>query len=176
MSQALKFLNKAREIESSLAASFLFVSESRLSLNAEVEESTAEEDMKDHVDLKFKIEIKIDVKGRKKLNRKDDQFSYEFTYVEILNVNGDRGWLYGDADYFAFEDEAVFWMISKKTLIYLVEKNTIKKFTTEPTEWHCYKRPDRSKEATVLVPFDLIRAQSELTIPKIKNIIRPQNA
>ena len=66
---------------------------------------TEEEDCNEHWDLKIN-EIKIDVKAIKK----NDE---NIHFVEFKNVLGKKGWLYGDADGFAFETED-YWIEVKK--------------------------------------------------------------
>ena len=61
--------------------------------------STKDEDMYLHWDLK--IEAKIDVKSLKKQSREDVMYNENFHWVETQNVRGDKGWLYGEADFFA---------------------------------------------------------------------------
>ena len=76
--------------------------------------STRDQDVYEHWDVK--IDIKIDVKAMRKINRDDQTPNENFHYVEIKNVNGDKGWLYGDADYFAFEMKDYYVMVSKVKL------------------------------------------------------------
>ena len=66
---------------------------------------TEEEDYNEHWDLEVGG-IKIDVKAIKK----DDE---NIHFVEFKNVLGKKGWLYGDADGFAFETKD-YWIEVKK--------------------------------------------------------------
>jgi len=70
-----------------------------------IELPTEEEDYSEHWDVKVNG-IKIDVKAIKK----DDE---NIHYVEFKNVLGKKGWLYGDADGFAFETKD-YWIEVKK--------------------------------------------------------------
>ena len=66
---------------------------------------TEEEDYSEHWDVEING-IKIDVKAIKK----DDE---NIHFVEFKNVLGKKGWLYGDADGFAFETKD-YWIEVKK--------------------------------------------------------------
>ena len=70
-----------------------------------VEWPTEEEDIQEHWDVKIGGK-KIDVKAIKK----NDE---NIHFVEFRNVQGKKGWLYGDADGFAFETED-YWIEVKK--------------------------------------------------------------
>ena len=70
-----------------------------------VELPTEKEDYSEHWDVKVNG-IKIDVKAIKKDNE-------NIHYVEFKNVLGKKGWLYGDADGFAFETKD-YWIEVKK--------------------------------------------------------------
>ena len=75
--------------------------------NFSVTKSTLQQDRMEHWDFEI-IKIlnsgfykrKIDVKGIKKIN---GEFTDEFIFLEIQNVGGGKGWLYGQADGIAFQ-------------------------------------------------------------------------
>lgn len=75
------------------------------SLYKNVRYPTEEEDCKEHWDVEVSG-FKIDVKAIKK----NDE---NIHFVEFRNVQGNKGWLYGDADGFAFETED-YWIEVKK--------------------------------------------------------------
>ena len=77
----------------------------------EVGRSSKEQDVNEHWDVKLKYnglkeDVRIDVKGVKSERG-------EYHYLEILNVRGDAGWLYGEADAFAFETNN-YWILVEK--------------------------------------------------------------
>ena len=74
-------------------------------LYTNVEWPTEMQDIKEHWDVKVEG-YKIDVKAIKK----DDE---NIHFVEFKNVQGKKGWLYGDADGFAFETKD-YWVEVKK--------------------------------------------------------------
>jgi len=67
-------------------------------------------------------EYHFEVKARKKLRRQDKDYADSFLWVEIKNVRGDSGWLYGDADIIVAERENDFLLVSRKNLVDLAEK------------------------------------------------------
>jgi hypothetical protein len=80
-----------------------------------VEKSTKQEDCNEHFDWILQVSntlttIRVDVKSRKKLNRRDENPNDAFVWVEFKNGEGDPGWLYGGADWIAFEQEGC-WLI-----------------------------------------------------------------
>ena len=64
----------------------------------------------------------VDVKSRKKVKRKDDNINDELIWIEFKNVQGKNGWLYGAANFIAFEREHSFLIVSRPALAKLCEK------------------------------------------------------
>lgn len=89
-------------------------------LGGTCEKSTKEEDMYHHIDFWWnspkKGEIGIDVKGVKKKNRKDKEVDDTIHWVEIQNVKGNKGWIYGDAEYIAFRTLSHIIFVKTKVL------------------------------------------------------------
>lgn len=87
--------------------------------------ATKEQDMKDHWDIMVNLDnkaVKIDVKSIKKENRNDILPNENYHWVEITNVNGDTGWLYGDSDLIAFEVEDYFVLVGTLKLRKFLER------------------------------------------------------
>tara|TARA_Y100000593_G_scaffold81196_1_gene151847 strand:- start:1609 stop:2064 length:456 start_codon:yes stop_codon:yes gene_type:complete len=115
---------------------------------------TEEEDCNEHWDLKIN-EIKIDVKAIKK----NDE---NIHFVEFKNVLGKKGWLYGDADGFAFETEDYWIEVKKEDLQEMVHDKCIDKVKG----WDFYElatRPGAKDLFTKVKTIDLCY------IGKIKN-------
>ena len=109
-------------------------------------ESTLDEDRHGHFDLIISTHIKVDVK-RIKCNDENH------AYVELKNVQGNLGSLYGDADYFAFETKDYFIMVDKvKLQEFIAEKCKAKERCTRPEIYKLYNRADKPLERTVLIP------------------------
>jgi hypothetical protein len=146
------YLRKGREVERKFASFF-----------DNVELSTEEEDMKGHFDLS--VTSRIDVKGLKKVNRSDDAPDENLHWLEIKNVNGGYGWVYGEADYFAFETIDYFVVVSKEGVQQLLKDLVEKKYTKEPKLYRLYSRKDRKDVLTLVKTIDLIY-YSEILVKK----------
>jgi len=121
----------------------------------EIREASKEEDMVEHWDIN--LSLRFDVKAIKKVNRFDDKPNENIHWVEIKNVNGDKGWLYGEAEYFAFETED-YWVIVEKVKLqeFVAEKYKDKERSTTPTLYKLYKREGRKDTITLVKTLDLI--------------------
>lgn len=76
--------------------------------------------MWNHIDLFYTKNDKtysIDVKSMKKSNRKDATPDDQIHWIELQNVRGNPGWIYGKADFIAFELMNSWLIISRKKLI-----------------------------------------------------------
>jgi hypothetical protein len=116
--------------------------------------SSKDEDINEHWDLS--TEIKFDVKGLKKKQRFNSEPNESIHWVELKNVNGKLGWLYGDADYFVFELVNYWVIVDKLDLQEYIKTHTIKEFCDEPTKNKLYSRKDRKDVLTLISTFDLI--------------------
>jgi hypothetical protein len=79
-------------------------------------EATKHENIHSHFDLIIDGNIKVDVKQLKKRNRTDSLEDPTIHFVEFQNVNGNKGWIYGEATYIAFEQPDCFIMVNRKKL------------------------------------------------------------
>ena len=107
----------------------------------EIKHSTRSEDINHHVDLIWTVEGKdvyFDVKGLRKANRSDTNYDDSIHWVEIQNVKGKEGWLYGRAHYIAFElnDE---WLIVKRVdILKLIDEKVLDKTIKTSKELYTY--------------------------------------
>lgn len=121
----------------------------------ETSSSTRTEDINEHWDVK--LDIKFDVKALKKVRRSDEHPDENIHWVELRNVNGDKGWLYGDADYFVFETDDYWLVVEKENLQkFISEKCKEKIKTEEPALYKFYTRKDRKDVVTLVKTIDLI--------------------
>jgi hypothetical protein len=125
-----------------------------------VTESTPNQDMFDHIDLFLKKSDKtfsFDVKAMKKINRYDASSQDALVYVEFKNVNGNPGWLYGKADFIAFEKTDSFCVVQRKGLASYCEQNVVREFVDYPRQalYKYYRRSGR-KDLISLIEFDRI--------------------
>lgn len=81
--------------------------------------SSKQDDTSNHIDFWWdspkKGLIGIDVKGRRKKNRQDTNYDDEMSWIELLNVRGKPGWVYGKSHYIAFRftDKIIFVQTDK---------------------------------------------------------------
>ena len=117
--------------------------------------SSTNQDIYEHWDVK--IDIKIDVKAMKRVNREDSDLNEDIHYIEIKNVHGQKGWLYGEADYFAFEMKDYYVIVSKiKIQEMIADKCKDKIKCAKPTLYQLYSREGRNDMMTLVKTVDLI--------------------
>jgi hypothetical protein len=141
--EKLVFLKKGKVIE-----------ENFIKLFNNAASTTEEEDINNHVDIK--VHVGIDVKGLKKVNRSDQETNEHIHWVELKNVNGKAGWLYGDADFFSFEIKD-YWLVVDKVDLqrFIAEKCREKIRVSKPELYKLYQRKDRKDIITLVSSYDL---------------------
>jgi hypothetical protein len=125
------------------------------SMYSKVTLPTQSQDMYEHWDLK--IEAKIDVKSLKKQSREDILYNENFHWVELMNVRGDKSWLYGDADFFAFETED-YWIIVDKTRLqdFIEAKTKGQEISDSKDPYSLYRRKGRLDIVVKVKTLDLV--------------------
>ena len=151
-------------------------------------QSTREEDMHDHVDCHVFVKdmgrvvrhMKIELKGRKYNCRANEgKREHRCQYIEFLNVNGDKGWLFGEADYIAIEGDSKFYLIERKAMITFCEdlfgvdlKQSLKNiekdlskhvWSTQPALHKLYRRRNR-KDLVTQISMSDVRILSKFTL------------
>ena len=111
-------------------------------------------DIIEHYDLTIG-NTRIDVKGLKKVNRWDNEVNENIHWIEIKGITGNLGWLYGEADYFAFETFDYWILVSKIKLQELIKTRTIKKWVKEKELYKLYQRPNKQDVITLVKTIDL---------------------
>lgn len=141
--EKLVFLKKGKEKESDF-----------LSLFNNAIEATEDDDINKHVDVL--ITIGVDVKGLKKINRNDQETNEHIHWVELKNVLGKPGWLYGEADFFAFELKDYWVVVDKHDLQrFIADKCKDKIKVVKPELYKLYQRKDRKDIITLVTSYDL---------------------
>lgn len=110
--------------------------------------STKEQDIYEHWDVS--ITMQIDVKAIKKNNE-------NIHYVELKNVLGNPGWLYGEAHYFSFETEDYWILVDKMRLQHFIkEKCAAKEWSEIPSFYKLTQRRERQDIITLVKTMDLM--------------------
>lgn len=141
------------------------------SFNVKTYPSTKDEDVYKHIDFWCENNNKkygIDVKGLKKNNRNDDYYDDTINWIEILNTQGKKGWIYGECVYIAFVTKKSVLYVPRKKIVKLVEEKIKGKTTVyiNPKEFYQpYQRKGR-KDLIVKVPTEDLRniAKHEILI------------
>ena len=114
------------------------------------------QNMHEHWDMEGGLKgktLKFDVKGMKKINRRDDSTQDKFTWIEGTNVKGNPGWLKGRADYIVFERGEYWLMVNREELHNFVQEKLKKNsYATGKKPYHIYQRDGR-KDKITLIPF-----------------------
>jgi hypothetical protein len=116
--------------------------------------STKEEDMFGHWDWKVQ-DFKYDVKSKASVNRGENAQD-KYIWIEFVNVRGRKGWLFGDADFLAF-DRGWFWtIVNKQRLIEAlsekVDWSEVLEYGDEKKPYKMYQRKNR-QDGVMLVPW-----------------------
>ena len=110
--------------------------------------SSKEQDIHEHWDVS--ITMQIDVKAIKKNNE-------NIHYVELKNVLGKPGWLYGEAHYFAFETQDYWILVDKIRLQHFIkEKCAAKEWSQIPSFYKLTQRRERQDIITLVKTMDLM--------------------
>lgn len=136
--QKQPFLNKGRLVEQAFA---------QLLDNPKFASSA--EDQLEHWDVKF------DVKGLKKIKRNDSETNEHIHWLEIKGITGKPGWAYGEAEFFVFELQKYWVVVSRQDLQDFIAENIIKEFTQQPTLYKLYRRQGRLDIITMVTSYDL---------------------
>jgi hypothetical protein len=110
--------------------------------------SSNKEDQIEHWD------VKIDVKGMKKISRYDNDKNQHIHWLEIKGITGHNGWVYGEANFFAFEVESYWIVVSKPSLQKFIKDNINKEYRNKEM-YYLYQRSGRKDVLTIVSSYDL---------------------
>ena len=123
ITQKNKYDKTGECLQSGLGAEQLF-DQIATSKHLEIKSAKRRDNIQKHID-KYVIDDvgtwSVDIKARKKTRRSDDNAQDDWIWIEFQNVRGNTGWLYGEADYIAFETQDNFVIVKKDSLIKYVE-------------------------------------------------------
>lgn len=114
-------------------------------------------DAYDHIDI-ITPEYTVDVKGIKKLNRWDGSFSPDIHWIEFQNVRGAKGWIYGKANYIAFQIPNEFILIDRELLLNWCRKVIVDRKPKRTKElYKLYNREGRLDIISLVLTEDLLK-------------------
>ena len=122
--------------------------------------ATTHENIHEHWDVRDE-EFKYDVKAMKRWNRGDSEPTDRIHYIELKNVQGNKGWLYGDADYIAFETRAHWVLVSRPRLQEWTD-SIDKPVSNKKEIYKLYSRPGRADVMTIVPTMDLIAISDKI--------------
>jgi len=134
-----------------------------ISNNMIIKKSSYNTDIFDHIDYYMTYNNKsftVDIKSAKKFmefNHSNGSILDEWIWVELKNVNGKNGWLYGKADYVVYVFLKELWFINRKRLINFINQKLIKEYVTDKkfAQYKLYKRLNRNDLLTLINLKDL---------------------
>ena len=152
--------DKKDSLELGEKAEGLFIEIARQS-GWEVLPASKDQNIDEHWDFLIEKENqnhKVEVKSKKRINRSDNDGQNEFVWVELRNVRGEIGWLFGKADLIAFEKESSFIFVKRLDLLAVVNKkvNLVAK-VRDPQDalYKIYTRDKRKDKLTLLPTSDI---------------------
>ena len=137
-----------------------------------VRKSSLSEDRHKHIDFFLEqdhFKYSVDVKARKKTTRGDVKVNDEWTWIEFKNVLGRKGWLYGEADYIAFERANDFLMVNRENLVKFCEdKVDLETMVSRAyqAEYKVYQRQGRKDLITRVRMDDLANLEGNIILQK----------
>jgi hypothetical protein len=123
--------------------------------------STKEQNIDEHWDFLIEKEdqiYKVEVKSEKRIERNDGAAQENFIWVELRNVRGKVGWLFGKADLIAFETANSFVFVQRRDLLTVVNQKVdlvAKVKSAKEALYKIYTRSGRKDKLTLLPIHDI---------------------
>jgi hypothetical protein len=94
--------------------------------------------------------------------------TYQQLWIEFKNVLGNNGWLFGSADFIAFERQNDFVLVARKNLITLCEKIVKKEKVSNPIDalYKTFSRKTRKDELSLIKMDDILSSTKTFIWPK----------
>jgi hypothetical protein len=152
--------DKKDSLELGEHAEHVFILEA-VKLGWKVSASTHQENIDDHWDYLIEKNdqcYKVEVKSKKRISRNEKREQSDFTWVELCNVRGKIGWLFGKSDLIAFEEEQSFVFVKRLDLLALVNKKVdLVAKVCEPRDalYKIYTRSGRRDKLTLIPEKDM---------------------
>jgi len=120
--------------------------------------SSIDTDMRDHIDYYCEYDNKkftIDIKSAKKFLSDDYNYAKlldDWIWIELKNVNGYNGWLFGKANYIVLVFLTELWFINRQELTKFIRNKVNMKYVMDKSEamYNLYKRQYRNDLLTLI--------------------------
>lgn len=124
--------------------------------------STENEDIFEHIDVCVG-EMKIDIKGLKRVNIKDAEVNPDIHWIEFQNVIGKKGWIYGGASHIAFELIDTYLLIEREVIYeFCKEKIVDRKVKSTKGVYTLYNRKGTLDIISLVLTEDLLKLPHHL--------------
>jgi hypothetical protein len=123
--------------------------------------ATKDQNIEEHWDFLIEKDdhaCKVEVKSEKRIERDDAKSQTDFIWVELRNVRGKVGWLFGSADWIAFEKQNAFVFVKRLDLLKVVNQKVdlVAKVKSPKEALHkIYTRSGRKDKLTLLPVHDI---------------------
>lgn len=127
--------------------------------------STLSEDINQHIDLWWNNKWSFDIKGLKKSSRTNKNTDSNIHWLEIQNVNGKLGWIFGKCHFFVFEHINCWIIVGKTQLINFVKEYiNLNKAVTRNKDlfYSLYQRWERKDIIIKIYTEDLVKISSKI--------------
>lgn len=131
--------------------------------------STINDDIHKHVDLWWEYNGKIvgfDVKALKKQSRNDNSYDSNIHWIELKNVNGKPGWIFGESDYIVFEGINMWIVVKRKVLLAFLRQTVnfdiIHNSSSNLALYELYRRNGRKDLICKVSITDLLKLKSKI--------------
>jgi hypothetical protein len=110
----------------------------------------------------------LDIKARKKISRNSSSFSDDLVWIELKNVIGNDGWLYGCSDYIVFERENDFVIVPRVNLIKICDSLITNERVNSSSEalYKLYTRKNRKDLLSIIKMSDILNRTKTQIWPK----------
>ena len=99
--------------------------------------------------------IGIDVKGVKKNSRNDTEYDDTIHWLELKNVGGEPGWLYGKAEYIAFRTFTKIVFVKRDKLLSFALERIKDKEVVDYNPKECYVPYSRKGRADLILKANI---------------------
>jgi hypothetical protein len=107
---------------------------------------------------------KVEVKALKRAARGDEKMNEGWVWIELRNVRGEAGWLFGKSNWIAFETEAAFIIVDRHDLYQLVRRvvdRESKAKTARTAKYKVYTRKGRPDQIAQVRLDDILNIKIE---------------